>query len=221
MPNFGFLKHVPNWSVAILAFGCLLILNYFISFLRWIYVYFLRPSKDLRRVYGSWAIVTGCTDGIGRAIAVELARKGMNLVLIGRNPGKLEAFSDEILLAGKYRGGSKKHDGIRVKTVVFDMSGDLNEGMAKIGEAIKGLDVGVLVNNAGLSNSNALYFHEGGIELWREIVKINVEALTMLSKVVVDGMIKRGRGTIVSIGSGCTAVVDCIPFFAVYGGTKG
>ncbi|KMZ71545.1 ketoacyl-CoA reductase [Zostera marina] len=218
--NSRFLEHIPvDWIVVMLAFGGLVILKYFIFFLRWIYVYFLRPCKDLKRVYGSWAIVTGSTDGIGRAMALELGRKGMNLVLIGRNPGKLKAVSDEIL-TGEYCRGSKDKDSIRVKTVVFDMSGDLIEGIALVGEAIKGLDVGVLVNNAGLANSDGIFFHEGRLELWREIVKINVEAMTMVSKVVIDGMIERGRGAIVNIGSGCT-VVGSFPLFAVYCATKG
>ncbi|CAA6659631.1 unnamed protein product [Spirodela intermedia] len=57
--------------------------------LRWTYVSFLRPGKDLKRRYGSWAVVTGSTDGIGKAFAFQFARVGLNLVLVGRNPEKL------------------------------------------------------------------------------------------------------------------------------------
>jgi 17beta-estradiol 17-dehydrogenase / very-long-chain 3-oxoacyl-CoA reductase len=45
---------------------------------------FLRPPKNLKE-YGSWAIITGSTDGIGKALAFELASKGLNLVLVGRS----------------------------------------------------------------------------------------------------------------------------------------
>lgn len=81
-----------------------------IKFLKWVWVVFLRPPKNLKE-YGSWAIITGSTDGIGKAMAFELASKGLNLLLVGRNPLKLEATSKEI------RDG---HD-VEVKFVVIDM----------------------------------------------------------------------------------------------------
>ncbi|MED6145243.1 Very-long-chain 3-oxoacyl-CoA reductase 1 [Stylosanthes scabra] len=56
---------------------------------------FVRPPKNLKE-YGSWAIVIGSTDGIGKAMALELASKGLNLLLIGRNPLKLDATSKDI-----------------------------------------------------------------------------------------------------------------------------
>ncbi|EOY00765.1 Beta-ketoacyl reductase 1-like protein [Theobroma cacao] len=56
---------------------------------------FLRPPKNLKN-YGSWAIVTSCTDGIGKALAFDLASKGLNLALVKQNPLKLEATSNDI-----------------------------------------------------------------------------------------------------------------------------
>ena len=56
---------------------------------------FLRPPKKLNK-YGSWALVTGSTDGIGKCLSFELASKGLNLILIGRNPQKLQTTSNEI-----------------------------------------------------------------------------------------------------------------------------
>ena len=60
--------------IAVVYVGFLLLRIVF-SILRFIFVYFLRPGKDLKS-YGSWAIVTGATDGIGKAYCVELAKKG-------------------------------------------------------------------------------------------------------------------------------------------------
>ena len=51
--------------------------------------------------YGEWALITGSTDGIGRAMTVQLARKKINVVIVGRSPTKLEEFSKE--LTSKYK----------------------------------------------------------------------------------------------------------------------
>ncbi|KAM0840094.1 hypothetical protein ACQ4PT_059891 [Festuca glaucescens] len=72
----------------------------------------LRPPKDLRRRYGAWAVVTGPTSGIGRSISLELARLGLNVVLVGRDAAKLRDMSETI---------SRTH-GVKTKTVLFDLS---------------------------------------------------------------------------------------------------
>lgn len=72
----------------------------------------LRRPMDLRRRYGAWAVVTGPTSGIGRSMALELARRGLNVVLVGRDPDKLLDISDAI---------TKAH-AVQTKTVVFDFS---------------------------------------------------------------------------------------------------
>ncbi|CAN6207905.1 unnamed protein product [Urochloa humidicola] len=56
----------------------------------------LRRPRDLRRRYGAWAVVTGPTSGIGQSMALELARRGLNVVLVGRDPTKLRDISDTI-----------------------------------------------------------------------------------------------------------------------------
>ncbi|CAM0952935.1 unnamed protein product [Alopecurus aequalis] len=72
----------------------------------------LRRPTDLRRRYGPWAVVTGPTAGIGRSVALELARRGLNIVLVGRNPAKLRDVSDTI---------SGTH-AVQTKTVIFDLA---------------------------------------------------------------------------------------------------
>ncbi|KAF8779142.1 hypothetical protein HU200_002815 [Digitaria exilis] len=72
----------------------------------------LRRPKDLRRCYSSWAVLTGPTSGLGCSMAMELARVGLNLVLVGRIPAKLQDISDKIA----------RFHGMQTKTVVFDLS---------------------------------------------------------------------------------------------------
>ncbi|KAL2505272.1 Very-long-chain 3-oxoacyl-CoA reductase 1 [Abeliophyllum distichum] len=111
------LKSQPTWLLPLLALGFLSLVKCSFTILKWVYVNFLRPGKNLKK-YGSWALVTGPTDGIGKAFAFQLARKGLNLVLVGRNPDKLREVSDSI----KSRYGSTQ-----VKTVVVDFFGFFHE----------------------------------------------------------------------------------------------
>ena len=60
----------------------------------------LVPSRNLVTRYGKWAVVTGCTQGIGKSYAEEFARKGMSIVLISRSRAKLEECATE--LSNKY-----------------------------------------------------------------------------------------------------------------------
>ncbi|KAJ1392873.1 Short-chain dehydrogenase/reductase SDR [Sesbania bispinosa] len=204
------LKTQPLWFIALFAVGLLAILRFALVFLRWVYVNFLRPPKNLKK-YGSWALVTGPTDGIGKSFAFELARKGLNLVLVGRNPDKLKDVSDSILA---------KFGKTEVKTVVVDFAGDLDEGVKRIGEAIEGLDVGVLINNVGVSYPYARFFHEVDEELLKNLINVNIIGTTKVTQAVLPGMLKRKKGAIVNIGSGAAIVIPSDPLYAVYAATK-
>ncbi|KAF5958837.1 hypothetical protein HYC85_006062 [Camellia sinensis] len=204
------LKSQPLCLLLLLALGSLSLLKCSLAFLKWVYVNFLRPPKNLKK-YGSWALVTGPTDGIGKGFAFELARKGLNLILVGRNPEKLEEVSESI---------GAKFGKTQIKTVVVDFSGDLNEGVNRIRETIEGLDVGVLINNVGVSYPYARFFHEVDEQLLADLIKINVEGTTKVTQAVLPGMIKRKRGAIVNIGSGAAIVIPSDPLYAVYAATK-
>ncbi|OIW00369.1 hypothetical protein TanjilG_05719 [Lupinus angustifolius] len=77
--------------------GLIIALKHFISITKWIFNTFFRSEKDLITSYGSWALVTGATDGIGKAFAYQLAQRGLNLVLISRSSQKLETVSVQTL----------------------------------------------------------------------------------------------------------------------------
>ncbi|BFG16256.1 hypothetical protein CerSpe_025300 [Prunus speciosa] len=204
------LKTQPFWLVVLFTLGSLSALRFSLAFLQWVYVNFLRPAKNLKK-YGSWALVTGPTDGIGKAFAFQLARKGLNLVLVGRNPEKLKDVSDSILA---------KYGKTQIKTVVVDFTGDLDDGVKRIRETIEGLDVGLLVNNVGISYPYARFFHEVDEELLKNLIKVNVEGTTKVTQAVLPGMLQRKRGAIVNIGSGAAIVIPSDPLYAVYAATK-
>ncbi|XP_063901873.1 very-long-chain 3-oxoacyl-CoA reductase-A-like [Zophobas morio] len=156
-----------------------------------IYVYFLRNPLDLTK-FGKWAVVTGSTDGIGAAYATELALRGFNLVLISRSPSKLK-YSSEF-----FRSRFK----VDTKILVIDFKIKSFEEMKKeVSEAIKDLDVGILINNAGVGYDYPEYFHElpeGKVE---ELIKVNINSVASLTSAVLPGMLQRKRGAIVNISS--------------------
>ncbi|KAG9446338.1 hypothetical protein H6P81_012466 [Aristolochia fimbriata] len=204
------LKSQPSWVLLLVSLGVLVLLKTSVKFLYWVYVNFLRPGKNLSK-YGSWALVTGPTDGIGKGFAFQLARKGLNLVLVGRNPDKLREVADQI---------QAKYGKTQIKNVVVDFSGDLSEGIQRIKEAVQGLDVGILVNNVGISYPYARYFHEVDEDLLRNLIKINVEGTTKVTQAILPGMLERKKGAIVNIGSGAAIVIPSDPLYAVYAATK-
>ncbi|XP_052157974.1 very-long-chain 3-oxoacyl-CoA reductase 1-like isoform X2 [Oryza glaberrima] len=173
-----------------------------------------RPKDDLRRRYGEWAVVTGPTSGIGRAMALELARHGLNLVLVGRDPAILREISGTVRSLHK----------VKTKTVVFDLSlvwtPDGDEPLQRLREAVEGLDVGVMVNNAGVAKPGAVYLHEADVEAWVRMVRVNMSAVTEVTAVVLPGMVSRGRGAIVNIGSAGSEYIPSLPLYTMYAATK-
>lgn len=77
-----------------------------------LYMFTLNSGINLKK-YGSWAVVTGCTDGIGKAYAEKLAKKGLNIVLISRSQNKLDELAKEI--QSKFN--------VETKTIAADFTG--------------------------------------------------------------------------------------------------
>ncbi|KAK4773821.1 hypothetical protein SAY87_028840 [Trapa incisa] len=205
------LLHQLSWIPLISGLGLIVLLRHIISFTRWVTAAFLSPPKDLRSRYGSWAIVTGCTDGTGRAFALKLAQRGLNLILVSRNRDKLERLSEELLAVNGH---------LQVRILALDFSGDISDGVREIEEMAKELDVGVLINNVGVTYPVARFFHEVEDELWRSIVRVNVEGTVRVTRAVLPAMFRRGRGAVVSIGSGGAVVAPSHPLSAIYAATK-
>ncbi|KAJ4710943.1 Very-long-chain 3-oxoacyl-CoA reductase 1-like [Melia azedarach] len=190
--------------------GFILIFKPILSFLKWVWVMFLRPAKNLKD-YGSWAIITGATDGIGKALAFELASKGLSLVLVGRNPEKLELTYEEI---------RQKHE-VDIRTVVIDLAKSSGQDISRaIEDGIEGLDIGILINNAGVAFPYARFFHEVDSELMMSVMKVNIDGLTWVTRSVLPVMLSKKKGAIVNIGSGSSVVLSSYPLFSIYAATK-
>jgi len=128
------------------------------------------------------ALVTGASRGIGRAIALRLAPTH-DIVAVARARDELDALASDIAA----RGGA-----CRVVPL------DVTDGDAVAG-ALGGLDVDVLVNNAGVGVLKP--FLELTPDEWRTMVDVNFNALYHVTRAVLPGMVARGRGDVVNIGS--------------------
>ncbi|XBI06409.1 hypothetical protein VPH35_134430 [Triticum aestivum] len=92
--------------------------------------------------------------------------------------------------------------------------------MGRLREAVEGLEVGVLVNNAGLATPHAAYLHEVDVEAWVKMIRVNLWAVTEVTAAVLPGMVERGRGAVTNIGSGSTEALPSYPLYSVYAATK-
>ncbi|KDN49917.1 NAD(P)-binding protein [Tilletiaria anomala UBC 951] len=158
---------------------------------------------------GTWAVVTGATDGIGREFALQLAKKGFNIFLASRTPDKLDKVAGEIESASP---------GIKTKVQAIDFSAADVKAYDDLKRALSGLDIGVLINNVGKSHDSAVYFHETSEEEMESIVEINVNATLRVTRIVLPGMIGRKRGLILNMGSFAGAFPT--PLLATYSGSK-
>ncbi|XP_051122369.1 very-long-chain 3-oxoacyl-CoA reductase-like protein At1g24470 [Andrographis paniculata] len=202
----------PWWILLISSIGFTAVLKSLIALLKWLYCVILRPEKDLKTSYGGWALITGATDGIGKAFAFRLAEKGMNLVLVSRDLGKLEMIGEEI------RG--RRH-GIEIRVFEIDFArNDAVLRVEKMKEFIEGLQIGVLINNVGVTYPKAMFFHEVEERTWMKLVRVNVEGTTYVTRAVLPGMFDRRRGAVVNIGSGAAIIVPSHPLYAIYAATK-
>jgi short-subunit dehydrogenase len=149
---------------------------------------------------GKTVVITGASMGIGAAFARELAGRGAKLVLVARSKARLEQLAAEL-------GGAE--------VVAEDLT---REGAARrVFDAVtaRGLDVDVLVNNAGFGTHGS--FGELPLETQREEIDLNIGALVELTHVFLP-MIERRQGGIIQVAS--TAAFQPVPYMAVYAATK-
>eukprot|EP01029_Cantina_marsupialis_P027778 TRINITY_DN773988_c0_g1_i1.p1 TRINITY_DN773988_c0_g1~~TRINITY_DN773988_c0_g1_i1.p1 ORF type:complete len:312 (+),score=89.50 TRINITY_DN773988_c0_g1_i1:14-949(+) len=167
-----------------------------------------KPKSNLKNC-GEWAVVTGASDGIGKAYCHELAAKGKKIVLIARNMSKLEAVAKEI----------EENHGVETKIIVVDFSeGDaIVESVAK---ELKGMDVGILVNNVGVSYDYAKFMHELDTETTGKIIAVNCNSAVNMTNIVLEGMIERKRGIVVNMSSAAGVMPIGNPLYGVYSASK-
>jgi serine 3-dehydrogenase len=152
-------------------------------------------------------LITGASSGIGAACARIFAREGAKLILAARRLERLQQLADEL----------NQMFGVEIHLLQLDVRDRL-----AVESAISNLppdwsEIDILINNAGLSRGLEK-LHTGDFQDWEEMIDTNIKGLLYLTRYVVPGMVNRGRGHVVNLGS--IAGHQTYPGGNVYCGTK-
>ncbi|MGV3525092.1 MAG: SDR family NAD(P)-dependent oxidoreductase [Candidatus Sericytochromatia bacterium] len=163
----------------------------------------LADPLRFKQRYGPWALVTGASSGIGRALARELAAAGLNLVLVGRNRAALEALAAEL-----------QTPTLALRVLEIDLAQPT--ALPTIAEATRDLDVGLLIAAAGFGSSGP--FLSAPLEQELELLQVNCAALMALSWWFGGRFVARGSGGLVLLSS--IVAFQGTPYSAHYGASK-
>jgi uncharacterized protein len=152
------------------------------------------------------ALLTGASSGIGRSLAVALAARGANLVLVARRADRLESLATEL----------RKRHGVTVHVIPFDLSAPSAGADLRDAAAQRGIRVTSLINNAGFGSFGP-FADQDPDRLAREVA-VNVSAPVQLTAAFLPQILTAGRGFIINVAS--MAAYAPSPRRAVYGATK-
>ena len=156
---------------------------------------------SLAEKYGPWAVVAGASEGIGSSVARLLGEHNLNVMLVARR----QAVLDEVAATVK----------TTTRTVALDLS--LDDAHEALASAAEGLDVGLLIYNAG-GDPNSSRFLDKPLATWQELVRRNVNTVLGACHHFGSQMASRGRGGIVLVTSGAAWVGG--DYMAAYGASK-
>lgn len=164
----------------------------------------MRSAEHLFERYGPWAIVTGASSGIGEAFAKQLGEAGLHLLLIARHEERLEAVARRI----------RETSQVEVRTAQIDLAQP--EAPRLVSQAAEGLDVGLLVNNAGTGRPGA--FLKQSVEEAERFLQLNCTTPMKLAHEYGNRMARQGKGGLVFLSSAMG--YQGTPYMAQYAATK-
>ncbi len=147
----------------------------------------MQPHRDWIENYGPCALVTGASDGIGRAFAEEIAKRGVNLVLVARRTELLEQLAVE--LSGRY--------GVGAEIIAADLS--TQDGVDVVLTATESIDIGLFVAAAGFGTSGDFAANSLADEL--NMLDVNCRAVAAHTHSLANRLKARGRGGIILLSS--------------------
>ena len=141
-------------------------------------------------IRGKIAFITGASAGIGRSTALALASQGAKLLLCARSTDALDAMRDELLQAGA--------PDVHAFALDVRQRAEVQAAIAELPEAWRAIEI--LVNNAGLARGLEKFYLDD-IENWEEMIDTNTKGLLYVTRAVLPGMVDRGAGHVVNLGS--------------------
>jgi NADP-dependent 3-hydroxy acid dehydrogenase YdfG len=156
---------------------------------------------------GKTVLVTGASSGIGRATAIAFALEGARVAVCARREDRLKDLETELTKAGAA--------GVHTFSLDVSQRGAVEQTLKALPEEWRAIDV--LVNNAGLSRG-LMKVYEDDPQNWEEMIDTNVKGLLYVTRAIVPGMVERGSGHVVNMGS--TAGYMTYANGAVYCATK-
>ena len=161
---------------------------------------------DERRWAGKWALVTGASAGIGRALAEQLAAGGANLVLTARRRDRLEELASIL----------RQKRGIKTEVFVADLANPGAPDQIRTFTQAKNLEIELLINNAGFGSYGAL--HQSDLTRQLEMIQVNCSAVVHLTRLYLPEMLAHGHGDILIVAS--IAAFQAVPYISTYAATK-
>lgn len=154
-------------------------------------------------------MVTGASDGLGKEYAIQLAKKGFNLILVSRTASKLASLSSQITTSSP---------NISVETLAMDFSQNQDSDYAALASLVQGKQIAILINNVGQSHSIPVPFTETPLPELSNIININCLGTLRVTQTILPSMVPQKRGLILTMGSfgGLTPT----PLLATYSGSK-
>src|SRR3984885_7742623 len=152
------------------------------------------------------ALITGASSGLGEEFARQLARENYDLVLTARREDRLKTVAAEAMKLGSSK----------VEVIASDLGPP--GAAAKLHQQItqSGIEIECLVNNAGFGTHGI--FHKLPLDREVEEINLNITSLVAMTRLFLDGMVARGRGTIINVAS--TAAFQPVPYMATYAASK-
>jgi uncharacterized protein len=163
-------------------------------------------GKSIAKWQGKWALVTGASAGIGKALAEELAAGGTNLVLTARRRERLEALATSLSTTHK----------IRAEIFVADLVKPAAPPEILAFTRGKNIQIDLLINNAGFGAYGE--FSTSDVSRQLEMVQVNCAAVVHLTHLFLPAMIERHSGDILILAS--TASFQAVPYISTYAATK-
>jgi uncharacterized protein len=160
--------------------------------------------QGFRGRYGPWALVTGASDGIGKALAAHVAARGVNVVLSARRRDELLGIACD--LATAY--------GVQTLVVAADLAQP--DGVDQLEQQTRHLDIGLIILSAGFATSGP--FADAPLAPELEMVCLNVTVVTRLAHTFARQMVNKGRGGIMLFGS--ILGRQGVPWVSSYAATK-